>query len=47
MPLEVSKGEVMTDDWDKSIGPVMPGKKYQFKLQNDKEEGIFVISTPL
>ncbi|CDW79030.1 serine threonine protein kinase [Stylonychia lemnae] len=47
MPLTVSRQEVDTEQWDKTIAPVMPTKRRILLLTEQDQDGGFVISGPL
>jgi hypothetical protein len=46
MPLEQSKDEINTEDWDDSIAPLKPPAKVLYKLKASSGENEYVISNP-
>ena len=46
MPLNESKDEVNTSDWDQTIAPIKPPQKVMFKFKPSSGEGQYIISKP-
>ncbi len=47
MPLNASKDEINTSDWDQTIAPIKPPQKVMFKLKISSGENHFIISNPI